>query len=177
MISRAGAKIAEALHYLRLYREPPAAGSHWLELGACPGGMTSELLERGYMVTAVDRAPLDSRLRNRENLKFLKSDVTEYEPDPGVRFDALLCDMNGETSLALGQVARMARNLSPKALVVFTLKTAGIASYREFVGHFRSAIAQAEAGRLRLITSTHLTSNRHEFTLFFEKVGRSRQQD
>jgi 23S rRNA (cytidine2498-2'-O)-methyltransferase len=45
-ISRAGAKIAEALHYVRLYREAPRAGSHWLELGACPGGMTAELLAR-----------------------------------------------------------------------------------------------------------------------------------
>lgn len=37
-ISRAGAKIAEALHYLLMYRPPLAAESRWLELGACPAG-------------------------------------------------------------------------------------------------------------------------------------------
>ena len=62
-ISRAGAKIAEALHYLLMHRAAPGKGSHWLELGASPGGMTSELLGRGYKVTAIDRAPLDKRLR------------------------------------------------------------------------------------------------------------------
>jgi 23S rRNA (cytidine2498-2'-O)-methyltransferase len=61
-ISRAGAKIAEALHILKLHRPLPKKGSHWLELGACPGGMTAELLERNYLVTAIDRAPLDRRL-------------------------------------------------------------------------------------------------------------------
>ena len=40
-ISRAGAKIAEALHYLQLKKTPPPAGSQWLELGASPGGMTA----------------------------------------------------------------------------------------------------------------------------------------
>jgi 23S rRNA (cytidine2498-2'-O)-methyltransferase len=70
-ISRAGAKIAEALHYLLLYRPPLAEGSHWLELGACPGGMTSELLARGQRVTAIDRAPLDKRLDGRPGLKFV----------------------------------------------------------------------------------------------------------
>ena len=69
-ISRAGAKIAEALHYLLMYRPPLKEGSHWIELGACPGGMTSELLARNQRVTAIDRAPLDKRLDGRPGLKF-----------------------------------------------------------------------------------------------------------
>jgi hypothetical protein len=169
MISRAGAKIAEALHYLRLHLKAPAAGSHWLELGACPGGMTSELLERGYKVTAVDRAPLDPRLKGREHLHFVKADSADFVPDPGIRFDALLCDMNGETDFALGQVVRHAKALKPDGLVVFTLKTAGVTDYQDILRHYRAAMAQAVAGGLRLVTSTHLTYNRHEFTLFFEK--------
>ena len=35
-ISRAGAKVAEALHYLRLHRAALPKGAHWLELGASP---------------------------------------------------------------------------------------------------------------------------------------------
>ncbi|MBK1828032.1 SAM-dependent methyltransferase [Haloferula rosea] len=171
MISRAGAKIAEALHYLRLYREVPPEGSHWLELGACPGGMTSELLERRYRVTAVDRAPLDDRLYGREGLTFHKADVADYSPGPGANFDAVLCDMNGETGFALRQVVRLSRFLNRGGLAVFTLKAAGIGSYREYLGHHESAIRQAGAGGLRLLANTHLTYNRHEFTLFFEKQG------
>src|SRR5690606_37598236 len=54
-ISRAGAKIAEALHYMRLHLPDLPPDTHWLELGASPGGMTAELLGRGHRVTAVDR--------------------------------------------------------------------------------------------------------------------------
>ncbi len=75
-ISRAGAKIAEALHYLRLHCPVPPPGAHWLELGACPGGMTSELLARGQRVTAIDRAPLDPRLDGRAGLTFVLGDAT-----------------------------------------------------------------------------------------------------
>lgn len=169
MISRAGAKIAEALHYVRLVREVPRRAAHWLELGACPGGMTSELLERGYRVTAVDRAPLDPRLRGRDGLKFHKADVAEFVADVGTEFDALLCDMNGESSFALGEVVRLARLLRPGGLVVFTLKASGIESYKDYVDHLGSAVKQAKAGGLRLIANTHLTYNRHELTLFFER--------
>ncbi|MGE9270623.1 MAG: SAM-dependent methyltransferase [Verrucomicrobiales bacterium] len=169
MISRAGAKIAEALHYLPLYQPTPPKGAHWLELGACPGGMTSELLEQGYRVTALDRAPLDARLKGHPRLRFLRTDSAAFEPEPKVRFDALLCDMNGETTFSLSQIVRLSRALKPGALIVFTLKTAGVSTYSDLVTHFQTVLQQAKAGGLSLITGTHLTYNRHEFTLFLRK--------
>ncbi|MDA0347349.1 MAG: hypothetical protein O3C43_09345 [Verrucomicrobia bacterium] len=168
-ISRAGAKIAEALHYLKLHQELPEKGCRWLELGACPGGMTSELLERGYRVTAVDRAPLDPRLDGRDSLSFIKKDVAKYQPLGRVNFDAILCDMNGEVQKALDQVIRLSKRLRAKGLVVFTLKTPGATSYGETNDLFRSTIASANSAGLKLVASTHLTYNRHEFTLFFER--------
>jgi len=168
-ISRAGAKIAEALHYLPLHRPVPQQGGHWLELGACPGGMSSELLERGYEVTAIDRAPLDARLDKHRGLHFVKADVAEFEPASRARFDALLFDMNGETRVALRHVVRLSKFLKPGGLVVFTLKTAGAESYAEIDAHFKAALEQAVEGWLRLIAATHLTYNRNEFTLFFER--------
>lgn len=114
-ISRAGAKVAEALHYLRLYREVPAAGSHWLELGACPGGMTAELLAREQRVTAVDRAPLDARLKGRAGLVFVHSDVADFEPGAGVVYDAMLSDLNGPPEESIDEVIRLSRALKPGA--------------------------------------------------------------
>lgn len=168
-ISRAGAKIAEALHYLRLYREAPVAGSHWLEIGACPGGMTSELLERDYQVTAIDRAPLDQRLNRRKGLQFILGDVTEYAPKRGVIFDSILSDMNGDAGDAIRQVARLAGHLKADGLVVFTLKTSGAVSFLEINRLFHEVIQIAASAGLRLFAKTHLTYNRLEFTLFFEK--------
>ena len=170
-ISRAGAKIAEALHYLLLYRPAMPAGSHWVELGACPGGMTSELLARDQRVTAIDRAPLDKRLSGRPGLKFVLDDVAAFEPRPGTVFDALLCDMNGPPEESIEQVIRLSRFLKARGLVVFTLKVPRVESVSEPCALFRQIVATAAAAGLQLFAQTHLTYNRHEFTLFFETDG------
>ena len=170
-ISRAGAKIAEALHYLKLHQPLPVKGSHWLELGACPGGMTSELLERGYRVTAIDRAPLDERLKGRRGLSFKKGDVARYNPVPQTQFDSLLCDMNGDVEVSLKQVVRLTESLMPRGLVLFTLKTPGATTFKECNSLYHRAIKRANAGGLKQIACTHLTYNRHEFTLFFKKTN------
>lgn len=167
-ISRAGAKIAEALHYLRLHRARPPRHAHWLELGASPGGMTSELLARGYRVTAVDRAPLDARLDYAPDLTFIRSDAATFTPDVGVRYDAILCDMNGEAHDAIEHVIRLGKHLNPGALVVFTLKTTGRITLEDIHHKCATVTALAAAGGLRVFAQTHLTYNRHEFTLFLE---------
>ncbi len=169
-ISRAGAKIAEALHYLLLYRPPLTSGSHWVELGACPGGMTSELLARDQRVTAIDRAPLDPRLNGRPGLKFALQDVAEFEPRPGTTYDALLCDMNGPPEESIEQVTRLSRFLKKGGLVVFTLKVPRVETVEEPCVLFRQIVGMAEFAGLRLFAQTHLTYNRHEFTLLFETV-------
>ncbi|MES2506045.1 MAG: SAM-dependent methyltransferase [Verrucomicrobiota bacterium] len=171
-ISRAGAKIAEALHYLLLHRPPMPAGSHWVELGACPGGMTSELLAREQRVTAIDRAPLDKRLNGRAGLKFIHADVATFTPQDGTVYDALLSDLNGPPFESLDHVIRLSRSLRPRGLIVFTLKVPRIETVEEPCDLFRKIVKTAIAAGLRLFAQTHLTYNRHEFTLFFEKGGK-----
>lgn len=169
-ISRAGAKIAEALHYLRLHRSVPPIGSHWLELGASPGGMTSELLARGYRVTAVDRAQLDPRLAKREGLTFVQTSAAEFQPKAGAPFDALLSDMNGDPRHALREVSRLARQVRRGGLVVFTLKMAGTNDLLEMQSLVLDAVAAAAQSGLGLVAKTHLSYNRRELTLIFETV-------
>ncbi len=168
-VSRAGAKIAEALHYLLLYRSPLPAGSHWVELGACPGGMTSELLARDQRVTAIDRAPLDRKLDRRPGLTFALADVADFVPCSGTRYDAVLSDLNGPPHESIAHVIRLSKWLVPRGLVVFTLKVPRVESVDAPCALFREIVGVAEAAGLRLFAQTHLTYNRHEFTLFFEK--------
>lgn len=175
-ISRAGAKIAEALHFLQLHRPPPPAGGHWLELGASPGGMTSELLARGYRVTAVDRAPLDRRLENAPGLKQILADVAAFQPAAGVSFDAILSDMNGDALGSIGHVLRLAPRLTKNGVVVFTLKMPGVCGFTEANELETSVSARAEAAGLRVAGRTHLTYNRHEFTLFLERANSANQE-
>ncbi|HEX7261755.1 MAG TPA: SAM-dependent methyltransferase, partial [Luteolibacter sp.] len=161
-ISRAGAKIAEALHYLLMYRPVPRKGGHWLELGASPGGMTSELLNRNYKVTAIDRAPLDPRLDKLPGLFFARVDVAGFKPNGSMRYDAILSDMNGDPHEAIQQVCRLSQNLNSGGLVIFTLKTQGVTTFGEMNGLYRQAVATAGKAGLKLFASTHLTYNRHE---------------
>ena len=167
-ISRAGAKIAEALHYLLMHKQAPKKGSHWLELGASPGGMTSELLGRGYQVTAIDRAPLDKRLDKQKDLHFALLDVAAFKPNTRMRYEAILSDMNGDAREAIRQVSRLSVHLKPGGLVIFTLKTPGVTSFAEMNELYRDAVTTASAAGLTLFAKTHLTYNRHELTLFFE---------
>ncbi len=175
-ISRAGAKAAEALHYLLLHQAPPKKGSHWLELGASPGGMTAELLARGYQVTAIDRAPLDKRLDHARDLAFTLMDVAAFKPNSSSRYDAILSDMNGDACESIRQVIRLSKNLRPGGLVIFTLKTQGVTTFKEMNTLYQLAVDSAMTAGLSLVASTHLTYNRHELTLFFrlDKADRFR---
>ena len=168
-VSRAGAKIAEALHQLRLYREAPTAGGEWLELGASPGGMTAELLDRGYRVTAIDRAPLDARLHGRVGLRVVQDDVARYRAEAPV--DAVLCDMNGDPLAAMRQVARLAGHLRDGGLVIFTLKLPDAGSLREILACADGARAIAAEADLRCLATRHLGHNRREFTMMFERAA------
>ncbi|MEQ1748859.1 MAG: SAM-dependent methyltransferase [Prosthecobacter sp.] len=169
-ISRAGAKIAEALHYLLMHRPALPAGSHWVELGACPGGMTSELLAREQRVTAIDRAPLDQRLNGRAGLKFVHADVATFEPRDGAIYDAILSDLNGPPEESMSHVIRLSHHLKTKGLVVFTLKIQRVETVDEPCALFRKIVKTASTAGLQLFAQTHLTYNRHEFTLFLEKA-------
>lgn len=168
-ISRAGAKVAEALHHLLLHRPALPEDSHWLELGASPGGMTAELLKRNFRVTAVDRAWLDSRLDQERKLDFVHVDASEFQPPAGARYDALLSDMNGDASASMTQVVRLSARLKPGGIVIFTLKLPDAATLPAINDLASRVIGQAGDAGLRLISQTHLSYNRHEFTLFFER--------
>lgn len=167
-ISRAGGKIVEALHYLGLHRPALGKGSHWLELGACPGGMTSELLARDQRVTAIDRAALDKRMNQRPGLTFWQTDVALYTPAKGVQFDAMLSDLNGPPEDSIAQVIRLAPWLKRGAIVIFTLKLPKVESVAVPCAAFRKVVKTAGGVGLRLVAHTHLTYNKNEFTLFFE---------
>lgn len=170
-VSRAGAKLAEALHFLRLHRLPPATGTRWLELGASPGGMTVELLDRGCRVTAVDRAPLDPRLDGRPGLDFIRADVARWQPRAGEGFDGILCDLNGDARDSIQQVARLSRHLRPEGIVIFTLKLGAAATITAIDALHAEVVAIARQAGLTLFAQTHLTYNRREFTLFFAPPG------
>jgi 23S rRNA C2498 (ribose-2'-O)-methylase RlmM len=132
--------------------------------------MTSELLARGQRVTAIDRAPLDKRLDGRPGLKFVHADVATFVPNDGTVYDAILSDLNGPPDESIAHVIRLSAHLKSRGLIVFTLKVPRIESVDEPCALFRKIVKTASGAGLRLFAQTHLTYNRHEFTLFLEKA-------
>jgi 23S rRNA C2498 (ribose-2'-O)-methylase RlmM len=120
-------------------------------------------------VTAVDRASLDARLRRAEGLAFVQEDVAAFHPRAGEMFDALLCDLNGNALESMRQVARLAPHLRKGAPVIFTLKLPGVQTLLDIVTQSEASIRIAADAGLSLLSRKHLSYNRHEFTLFFER--------
>jgi hypothetical protein len=170
-VSRAGAKLAEALMLLRLDGFDADACRHWLELGASPGGMTHELLARGCRVTAIDRAPIDPTLSTSPGLRFVRGDAARIDRPDGP-FDALLCDLNGDARTAMDAVSRMAPSLAPGAPVVFTIKLPQADNLRRVLMLVEEVIAIAAMASLDVVRLTHLNHNRSELTLILRRGGR-----
>jgi 23S rRNA (cytidine2498-2'-O)-methyltransferase len=131
--------------------------------------MTSELLARGQQVTAIDHARLNKRLDGRPGLKFVLADVAEFQPRERKVNDALLCDMNAPPGESIAQVMRLSRYLKPHGLVVFTLKVPRVETVDLPSDLFEQIVQTTATAGLRLFAQTHLSYNRHEFTLFLEQ--------
>ena len=65
---------------------------------------------------------------------------------------------------------RLATYLRPGGLVIFTLKVPRVENLEEPCTMFDEIVYLAREAQLELFAETHLTGNRHEFTLFFEKT-------
>lgn len=88
--SRSTLKLAEAMMEFAATRafEP---GTTAVDLGASPGGWTWQLVQRGFMVTAVDHGPMDAALMDSGQVKHRRDDGFHYRPPDPV--DWMVCDM------------------------------------------------------------------------------------
>ena len=62
-----------------------------VDLGACPGGWTWQLVNRGIRVSAIDNGAMDKKLMDTGLVKEIKADGFKYLPEKPV--DWLVCDM------------------------------------------------------------------------------------
>jgi 23S rRNA (cytidine2498-2'-O)-methyltransferase len=88
--SRSTLKLAEAMmEFLGARKFEPGATA--VDLGASPGGWTWQLVQRGFMVTAVDNGPMDRALLDSGQVKHRRDDGFHYQPPEPV--DWMVCDM------------------------------------------------------------------------------------
>lgn len=78
--SRAYLKLWEAFTLIDNEDILPKKGDLTLDVGSCPGGWTWVLANYGADVFSYDKAPLDERLNDRENIKFFAQSAFGLEP-------------------------------------------------------------------------------------------------
>lgn len=86
--SRSARKLEEALQWAGT---APGAGELCVDLGAAPGGWTHVLCNKGAKVLAVDPAALRPEVLARRNVKHVRQNAFQFEPEEPV--DWLFCDM------------------------------------------------------------------------------------
>ncbi|MGQ8365761.1 23S rRNA (cytidine(2498)-2'-O)-methyltransferase RlmM [Glaciecola sp. 1036] len=93
--SRSTLKLEEAIkHFFTPDQQSQlfSAGMTAVDLGACPGGWTYQLVKRGIKVEAIDNGMIDQALMDSGLVEHYQVDGFKYQPKEG-HVDWLVCDM------------------------------------------------------------------------------------
>ncbi|GIU09570.1 ribosomal RNA large subunit methyltransferase M [Shewanella sp. c952] len=93
--SRSTLKLDEAfIHFIPKDEQETrlSSGMRAVDLGACPGGWTYQLVRRGMFVAAVDNGAMDEKLMETGQVKHYQADGFRFEP-PRKNITWLVCDM------------------------------------------------------------------------------------
>ncbi|WP_025819927.1 23S rRNA (cytidine(2498)-2'-O)-methyltransferase RlmM [Shewanella marina] len=93
--SRSTLKLDEAFrHFIpkEAHEQRLRSGMNSVDLGACPGGWTYQLVRRGMFVAAVDNGPMNQSLMDTGQVKHYRADGFRFEP-PRKNIYWLVCDM------------------------------------------------------------------------------------
>jgi len=129
-----------------------------VELGASPGGWTWVCLERGAVVTAIDKAPLREDLMKHSNLTFVEGDAFAFVPQKPV--DWLLCDVLTFPQNTIELLQRWVSGRLCKQFIV-TIKFLGSESYH-YIEEAKQWLDEAGVE----FTIRKLMNNKNEVTIF-----------
>ncbi len=170
--SRSTLKLEEAfLVFLGTERLPDALkpGMTGVDLGACPGGWTYQLVKRGIQTTAVDNGSMDSKLMSSGLVIHCREDAFKFRPLETV--DWLVCDVVEQPSRIAELMGEwLSRGFCDKA--VFNLKLPMKKRFEEVEQCLAALIEQcAEAGKHLTIRAKQLYHDRKEITVFASVIN------
>ncbi len=159
-ISRAEFKLLEALEYLSEDIHPGRA----LDLGAAPGGWTKVLADKGFLVTAVDPAELDSRVLSNPNVRHFKGLAQDFASSGDHRFDLMVNDMKMEVGQSVDIMLGCCGFLIEGGLGIITFKLAK----KNKVAAIKKGLS-ALSERYEVLMAKQLFNNRSEITVVLRK--------
>lgn len=158
--SRSGHKLAEAFEALAGGAPRPEPGALAVDLGASPGGWTSQLLAAGFSVIAVDNGPMAPALLETGRVKHLREDGFRYRPPHPVPW--MVCDIVESPSRVAALAAQwVAEGWCRQA--IFNLKLP-MKRRREEVETARTLVADALGRRPFRLRLKQLYHDREEVT-------------
>jgi len=157
--SRSTLKLAEAmLEFVPTRQFEP--GTSAADLGASPGGWTWQLVQRGFMVTAVDNGAMDPALMDSGQVKHRRDDGFHYRPTDPVAW--MVCDMVESPSRVATLVSRwIAEGWCQET--IFNLKLPMKKRWEE-LQRCRGIIDEALGGGGYYLRFKHLYHDREEVT-------------
>ena len=162
--SRSTLKLAEAFMVL-VGDRPFEPGLAAVDLGASPGGWTYQLVQRGFMVLAVDNGPMDDALLASGQVKHRRDDAFHYRPPDPV--DWMVCDVVESPSRVAALVGRwFAEGWCREA--VFNLKLPMKKRWEE-VQRCRDILDEALGGGGYFLRIKQLYHDREEVTAYMAR--------
>ncbi len=170
--SRSTLKLEEALHTFvpaDEWDERLAGGMHAVDLGACPGGWTYQLVKRSMMVYAVDNGPMAASLMETGQVTHIREDGFRFQP-PRNNISWLVCDMVEKPArVAHLMISWLINGWCREA--IFNLKLPMKKRYDEVMQNLDTIRQQLEsAGINAQIQASHLYHDREEITVHIRRI-------
>lgn len=170
--SRSTLKLEEAFHVFvpaDEWEERLASGMYAVDLGACPGGWTYQLVKRSMMVYAVDNGAMAQSLMDTGQVFHYQADGFKFEP-PKKNVTWLVCDMVEKPS----RIAQLMTDWLVKGWcreTIFNLKLPMKKRYEEVCQNLELIRSQLkENGINARIRARQLYHDREEVTVHIQKI-------
>ncbi len=140
-------------------------GLHAVDLGACPGGWTYQLVKRGMFVQSVDNGAMDEKLMESGQVTYCPEDGFKFMPKKNNVY-WLVCDMIEQPQRVAKLMATWVATGRCKE-AMFNLKLPMKKRYESVLGALSiiEQVMQGEQAGKYLLQAKHLYHNREEVTV------------
>ena len=136
-----------------------------IDLGACPGGWTYQLVKRGLFVYAVDHGKMAASLHDTGRIEHCPEDGFKFQPPKRKHIDWLVCDMVEQPSRITNLIGKWLINGWCRE-TIFNLKLPMKKRYQEVMLCLENlAVMLAEKELEFDIQAKHLYHDREEITV------------
>lgn len=136
-----------------------------VDLGACPGGWTYQLVKRGLFVYAVDHGKMAANLHDTGRIEHRAEDGFKFQPPKRKKVDWLVCDMVEQPSRIANLIGKWLLNGWCRE-TIFNLKLPMKKRYQEVMLCLQNlSVMLAEQNLNFDIQAKHLYHDREEITV------------